>query len=163
MSKTVSANAAAETLLGRRAYSARGLLDKLLEKGYSESESVKAVQRLMELGYLDDGEYARSLAASLTRRGYGARRVKQTLRAKGVDEETAAETAEIDEDEEDQRIDRWLEKLTKGRLDDGGMLDAKEKSRLFAALLRRGFGSDAIRRGFRRFQDGDDDWGEDSL
>ena len=141
----MTARAAAETLLGRRAYPSRGLLDKLLEKGYEESEAIAAVRRLMELGYLNDESYARDLAASLARRGYGARRVRQALIAKGVDAETAAEAASEDDAEAGAHIDRWLQKLSKGR-----PLDAKERSRLYGALARRGFEGDAIRRAMRR-------------
>ena len=146
------AQIAAETLLGRQAYSARGLLDKLTEKGYDEPEAIAAVRRLMELGYLDDEGYARDLAASLTRRGYGARRVRQTLIAKGVDAETADEAIPEDQDAAAAQIERWLSKLYKGK-----PLDAKEKSRLYGALARRGFDGEAIRRGLRNLQNGFED------
>lgn len=154
---SVPVNTAAETLLGRRAYSARGLLDKLREKGYSESEAAKAVQRLAYLGYLNDEAYAHALAASLKRRGYGARRVKQTLRHKGVDAETAEQAGEVQTGAEDESIDQWLRKLSKDR-----PLDARERARLFGALFRRGFEGDAIQRGLRRLQNrfGDCEWYE---
>lgn len=153
-----TARAAAETLLARRAYSAQGLLDKLLEKGFGEPEAGRAVERLRELGYLDDEAYAQNLADSLARRGYGARRIKQTLKAKGVDGETADLVLEDDgggpaQESTDARIDRWLVKLSKGRT-----LDKKECARLSAALFRRGFEGDEIRRGLRRFSDPDNDF-----
>lgn len=150
------ARAAAESMLARRSYSTQGLFEKLLEKGYEEPEAAAAVERLTELGYLDDEAYARSMADSLARRGYGARRIKQTLRHKGVDSELADETlSEEDSDDVDSRIDRWLTKLCKQHPP-----DRKEQSRLSAALFRRGFEGEDIRRGLRRYtllQNGDYD------
>lgn len=142
-----SARTAAEALLARRSYSSQGLIGKLLEKGYGEDESLAAAERLTELGYLNDETFARDLTESLTRRGYGARRIKQVLRHKGVDPELAEETlSKKDDDDSDNRIDRWLDKLGKGRA-----LDKKEQSRLSAALFRRGFEGEDIRRGLRRY------------
>ncbi|TAD77818.1 MAG: RecX family transcriptional regulator [Sphingomonadales bacterium] len=44
------------------------------------------VARLVELGYVDDDAYARMRARDLGARGYGARRVEETLRHAGVGE-----------------------------------------------------------------------------
>ena len=44
------------------------------------------VARLVELGYVDDDAYARMRARDLGGRGYGARRVEETLRHAGVGE-----------------------------------------------------------------------------
>jgi regulatory protein len=44
------------------------------------------VARLVELGYVDDDAYARMRARDLGQRGYGARRVEETLRHAGVGE-----------------------------------------------------------------------------
>lgn len=45
------------------------------------------VSRYTELGYVDDGAWARMKAGSLLRRGYGARRVGEALGHAGVDED----------------------------------------------------------------------------
>ncbi len=44
------------------------------------------VARLVELGYVDDDAYAQARARDLGAKGYGARRVDQSLRHAGVDE-----------------------------------------------------------------------------
>jgi regulatory protein len=44
------------------------------------------VARLVELGYVDDDTYARMRARDLSSRGYGGRRVEETLRHAGVSE-----------------------------------------------------------------------------
>ena len=48
------------------------------------------VERLARLGYVDDLAFAEARGRALGRRGYGARRVAQALRAAGVDEADAA-------------------------------------------------------------------------
>lgn len=42
----------------------------------------------MELGYIDDANYARVKADGLLRRGYGSRRIADTLRQAGIEQET---------------------------------------------------------------------------
>ncbi|MXO86969.1 hypothetical protein GRI38_13120 [Altererythrobacter aurantiacus] len=87
------------------------LLRKLRERGYtpdasenwlaedaaraSDEASLEAgrarigelVERFVEKGYVDDDQFARSRAGSLLSRGYGARRIEQTLRHDGIAEE----------------------------------------------------------------------------
>ena len=62
---------------------------KLRERGYVEGEEADVeglVSRYAEKGYVDDEAYGRARASELTARGYGARRVEQTLRAAGIGE-----------------------------------------------------------------------------
>ena len=66
---------------------------KLLERGWSDEKPADIallVSRFAELGYIDDGEYARNKAASLNRRGYGSQRIKQAFYADGIAEEDAS-------------------------------------------------------------------------
>lgn len=69
---------------------ARYLVRKLRERGWTASapppvESI--VQRLADLGYVDDRGFGEARARGLERRGYGARRVGQDLRASGIAED----------------------------------------------------------------------------
>ncbi|HEX8217404.1 MAG TPA: RecX family transcriptional regulator, partial [Allosphingosinicella sp.] len=76
-----------------RAYLAR----KLREKGWAgegDAPVDRLVERLAELRYVDDKAFAASRAASLGRRGYGERRVRQALAAAGIDEEDAVDARE---------------------------------------------------------------------
>jgi regulatory protein len=69
-----------------RAYLTR----KITERGWqgAAAEPVEPlVARFAELRYVDDRAFASARAASLMRRGYGARRVGQALRAAGVEDE----------------------------------------------------------------------------
>lgn len=63
----------------------RGLADD--GDGRTQEIDVPAlVARLVELGYVDDDAFARGRARDLGARGYGARRVEETLRHAGVGE-----------------------------------------------------------------------------
>lgn len=67
---------------------------KIRERGLAESADGRSVDvdlpalvaRLVELGYVDDDAYARMRARDLGARGYGARRVEESLRHAGVGE-----------------------------------------------------------------------------
>lgn len=79
-----------------RAYCAR----KLRERGHSGAEEgapapdIDAlVTRFVAKGYIDDAGFARARTGSLLRRGYGARRVGEALRADGIAEELRAQVA----------------------------------------------------------------------
>jgi regulatory protein len=63
------------------------LARKLRERGVVDEAAFDVpalVARLAELGYVDDDAYARMRARDLAARGYGARRVEETLRHAGV-------------------------------------------------------------------------------
>lgn len=77
-----------------RARLADYLRRKLRERGWAEEgapDIAALVEKLAALGYVDDQAFATARAASLGRRGYGARRVDQALRAAGIDEADSAE------------------------------------------------------------------------
>lgn len=70
------------------------LVRKVRERGLAEDSDGRTIDidipalvaRLVELGYVDDDAYARMRARDLGARGYGARRVEETLRHAGVGE-----------------------------------------------------------------------------
>ena len=60
---------------------------KLRERGWDGEEEppvAALVERCVAAGYVDDAAYARSKAGSLRRRGYGTRRIDQSLGAAGI-------------------------------------------------------------------------------
>ncbi|MCX9148391.1 RecX family transcriptional regulator, partial [Erythrobacter sp. WG] len=77
------------------------LARKIRERGLAEDADGRMiapdlpalVARLVELGYVDDDAYARMRARDLGGRGYGARRVEETLRHAGVGEALRREHA----------------------------------------------------------------------
>ena len=70
-------------LLDKRDYSRAELIGKLTEKGYEETAAESAVDRLAELGFVDDARYAPIVVRHYAAKGYGARRVRQELQRRG--------------------------------------------------------------------------------
>lgn len=71
------------------------LMRKLRERGWAGDEEppvAALVERMAALGYVDDAAWAESKAAAMTRRGLGARRVRQALAMAGVAGPDAAAT-----------------------------------------------------------------------
>lgn len=65
---------------------------KLRERGREGEIDVDALaDRMAELRYVDDRAFAEARVASMTRRGLGARRVRDALRLAGVGEEETSE------------------------------------------------------------------------
>jgi regulatory protein len=75
---------------------------KLRERGWSgpaEPPVDRLVERFVDLGYVDDRAFADSRTASLLRRGYGERRVREALHGAGIaDEDSAGARAHAEED-----------------------------------------------------------------
>jgi regulatory protein len=76
-------------LLSYRARSAGELRSRLSRAGYVPETVSVVLDRLGELGYLDDAEFARNLAAGRARKGYGPRKAQDDLRRAGVREDIA--------------------------------------------------------------------------
>jgi regulatory protein len=73
------------------------LARKLRERGWAGAGAPPLdalVERLAGLGYVDDRSFAAARGAALTRRGFGARRVGQALRAAGIEEEDGRDARE---------------------------------------------------------------------
>lgn len=65
------------------------LTRKLRERGWEGEEQpdpAAIAARFAARGYIDDESYARSRAEGLLRRGYGARRIEETLCGAGIDD-----------------------------------------------------------------------------
>ena len=74
-------------LLTLRAHSEHELAAKLRERGFSEGVVAGVVEKCRELGYLNDGEFARQRARELAvNRLLGDRRIVLDLREKGIPE-----------------------------------------------------------------------------
>lgn len=71
---------------------------KLRERGWEGDSPAPVdgmIERFAELGYVDDAAFAAAKARDLSARGYGARRLGQTLYAAGIREDDAREAHAI--------------------------------------------------------------------
>ncbi len=136
-------------LLERMDRTEQNLRKKLAEKEFTAEEIDDAVAYVKSFHYLDDVRYAETYvwfhSASKSRT-----RLFQDLLQKGVDKETASGVIEeAYEGDEDAQIKRLLEK----KHYDPGM-ERKEKQRIYAFLMRRGFPTAKILRAL-------DEWDSD--
>lgn len=113
---------------------------KIRERGWQDGEELPDVRaissRYVELGYVDDAQYARSKANSLLNRGYGARRIDQALYAAGVEEDLRHDAAP----DELARRAAVLAMAKKRRFGPyfAGNLEHDRREKQIAALLRSG-------------------------
>ena len=151
MTKQASANCREATLelLERTLRTRHDLERRLKEKGFAAGEIAATLDRLTEVGLVDDVEYARAwLAGRWGRRPSGWRRLQQELRAKGVSQEDAERARELlserggapDEVQSAAKLAAQARKRY-ARLD-----PQVQRQRLYALLARRGYDSDVIRR-----------------
>ena len=129
----------AVSLLNYRAHSRKELADKLKQKtGCGEAE-------LNNVGFLNDRTYAAAVVRSCSRKGYGAQRARSELSRRGIPKELWEEAmAEMPE------TDAALERLIRSKLRDPS--DRDEVRKVTAAMVRRGFSWDEIRRAVENVQ-----------
>lgn len=145
-------------LLSIRARSIAELRTRLTDKGVAGAVREKVIDKLLDLNYLDDiefaGQWARHLAFNLL---YGNRRIEASLREKGIPEEIIrmkiSETRE--ELDEKEAIRRILKKRIKPS--ESGSLDLKQKRRLSGMLAGRGFSAGLIYEALRNPQEDTND------
>ena len=126
-------------LISYRSHSKKELFDKL-RRDFDEESSQKAVNRMQELGLINDSEFAKAYARKLV---YGK---KMSLRAagfelqrKGIDNITAEQVlSDLDYDAQTQIIDFISKKYR-------NIEDEKVRRRAVAALQRKGYGWDEIK------------------
>ncbi len=126
--------------LSLRDYGERELYEKLC-RTYDPHTCAAVTARLKELGLLDDGKFAAKLAEEMKRKGKSLAEIRNRLREKGVDRETAESVLEEREEDETGTIRGIIESgyLRKLAGEDG-------YRKVYAALARRGFRSTDIRR-----------------
>ena len=135
-------------LISYRSHSKKELRDKIRRTCDAEAAD-KAVERMEELGLVNDEDFARRYAEQLL---YGKRLSKRAafyeLRRKGIDQATAEEVlAELDVDVHEQ-IRALIEKKYRN------INDEKIRRRAVAALQRLGYGWEDIKAVLEEYADG---------
>jgi regulatory protein len=121
---------------------------KVRERGWAGAGG-PPVERLAErfaaLGYVDDRAFAAARAASLLRRGYGVRRVRQALRAAGVEAGDAEAVQRESEEEAWAAALRFARRRRIGPWSEGNP-DRETRRKAAAAMLRAGHSIDIVGR-----------------
>ena len=132
-------------LLMRKPQSRKELGRKLREWEATDEEIEAICDRMEELGYLNEPEYAGRIVRHYAAKGFGERKIRDELYRRGVPRELWDEALEqIEEEDNAAAIDALLEKKL------NGSHDPKDVKRASDALARRGYRwpeiSDALRR-----------------
>ncbi|MDF2146094.1 regulatory protein RecX [Knoellia sp. p5-6-4] len=116
------------------------LRDKLRQRNCPDDVAEAVLDRMTEVGLVDDGAFAAMLVRSQQAgRGLAARALARELRTKGVDPQTAQATlAEIDPEEERERARALVEKKLRTM---HGLDAAVQTRRLAGMLARKGYPS----------------------
>ena len=139
--------------LAFRARSAHELRERLARAGYAGQTVSEVLDRLGELGYLDDEEFARNAVRDKARKRYGPRRIYGELRQAGVDEEVAQEVVE---EEFAGRSELEEARAAVRRRYNTGERSVAQARRVHGFLMRRGYSagvSAEIARSYRRETD----------
>ncbi len=134
----------AVAFLAARPRTEREVRQRLTQAGYPEEAADKVIERLKRERYLNDAQFADLWVEARGQRAVGSRRIAQELSRKGVAKETAhAALANLDEDEQ-ARI--AAEHATKLLSRTRGKDEADVRRKVYAALIRRGYGYDEAKR-----------------
>ena len=120
---------------------------KLRQHGWADDGEAPVdaiVERMRELRYIDDQSFALSRAESLSRRGYGGRRIAAALAAAGIDRDVAANVAP-DDDQAEAAALAFARRRRIGPFATGSV-DRESRNRALAAMLRAGHNPAIARR-----------------
>jgi regulatory protein len=116
------------------------LVRKVRERGWEgrdEPAIDSLVERMAALGYVDDRAFATARASSLSRRGYGGRRIDAALHAAGIAEADSRDAREIASEEAWTAALRFAERRKIGPFAPS-QADRAGREKAFAAMLRAG-------------------------
>ncbi len=138
--------------LDLRDHSERELRTKLSRKFDAEYVDT-AIERLLDLGLLNDRRFAENYARELfVHKKYGKSRIKSELFVKGISfdiiNDVLDELFEYEETDNVQRIVDIIKKKYYNR-----MYDENGRKKVFAAMTRMGYGFSDIREAMRHYSD----------
>src|SRR5882757_1296587 len=140
VSREEQARALCLRLLTARARTRAELSGQLAKRGYSDEVTARVLDRLAQVGLVDDVDFAEQWVQSRrVNAGKGKRALAAELRTKGVDDEVITVTlAGIDAGAERQRAEQLVrDKLRREKLGDAD--ETKVARRLVGMLARRGY------------------------
>lgn len=134
-------------LLSRRDHSVKELKTKLL-RTVDEKNADKAIEKMLELGYLDDEKYARNLVKYLAQtRNMSKNHIKQEMFKRGIPNEIIISVMEDYEfDNVSCVVDLILTKYRNKLNNEDG------NKKVIASLMRKGFSYSDIKNAFYRIE-----------
>lgn len=113
----------------------------LQRKGIDPRDVERSIQVLVDQGYLDDARFAHLFVQDKRQLAeWGADRIRQVLRTRGVDSEFVEEALAEHEQDSESEIERALAVLRRRFPSPAG--DRRERERALGVLLRKGYDVD---------------------
>ncbi len=136
--------------LDMRDHSEKEIRQKLSRK-YDAHSVDTAVEKLVDLGLVNDRRYAELLTRELfERKKYGKNRVRSELFRKGIDSDIVNEVLEAYEEEnEPDNVEKIVDIIRKKYYNK--LIDEKSRQKAVAALVRLGYSFSDIRQAMREF------------
>jgi regulatory protein len=130
--------------LAIRSYATQELRKILTEKGISEDTAEVVIAECIELGYCNDIQWIADFVRSHQARKMGPRAILMKLKARGINEELIEHAREhLEESPADQES---IHKLLTTKYRTRNLADFKERQKVIAALMRRGFDLEEIKK-----------------
>ncbi len=141
-------------LLSYREHSSKELTDKLL-RGYDADIAQQVVDKMEEIGLLDDMRYGRTLAKSLIEhKKFGLQRASYEMRNKGLDRELIEELLAPYEEQDPRDAIREIVQRKYVRY----LGDLKGNQKVIGALARMGYRYDDIKAVIRDYMEEEEDY-----
>ena len=133
-------------ILGNRNFSEQEMYKRLTGKGETPENSEETVKWLVELGYINDSDYARLIVSHYSGKSYGTSRIRDELYKRGIPRDMWDEKlASLDETEMHDTALEFLRKKLRGSE------DKDDLRRVSNALVRRGYSYDEARAAVSRY------------
>ncbi len=133
--------------LARSDHSEKALYDKLIRGGFSERASKDAVERMQELGLVNDEVYAKRMVEYLINSGISKREIEHKLALRGISRDLTHSLLENGENEVD-KVKYLLEHKYQNKLS-----DEESVKKVFAALIRKGFSYGDVKSALKEYSE----------
>lgn len=134
--------------LSRADHTEKGLTEKLQTAGFTQTAVENAVERMKELGLIDDAKYASRLCEALSQSGASQREIYFKLIKKGVPSDLAKQTLEGEQAEEYDKIVYLLKTKYYSKLS-----SKEEIEKTVNSLARKGFSFSDIKEALRQYNE----------
>lgn len=138
--------------IGSRMHSRKELYDKLVKKGYDKQVILKALEKLEEYHYVDDGLFAKQFIEQ--NKKYSTKMLENKLKQKGISSDIISGNLGSDDENLDLELcKKYAQKYAKSKdlKADGAV------QKMYASLARKGFSFDVIKKACKAEIDGFED------
>lgn len=137
--------------LARRSYSSHELKAELLKQLVPQELIDNVMSEVISAGYINDNDYLESFIRVSQLKKLGPERIIQKLMHKGFKRETIASKLQL-HDSKEERITR-IKKLLETSYKTKDLTIFKEKQKVIASLIRKGFSFEDIKMFFAEFNE----------